>query len=208
MTVEFKDGDFVKVECCGREGILIYKKGIYDDFCGCYGKISSERREIGLNGQLELWEDNCCESKFYCRLATKEEKQLFINRMRNEAHCEWNPTTHTFDPIHYHKENIKKEIINTILTIYSMDKIEEFKKKLFHKTTDMLPELLDKYKDDIYPEIPCLVRGNLSTGYGIGVRYWNVTSQCWDDEECDDKECEVYDVDEWAYLDDIVPDLH
>ena len=31
--------------------------------------------------------------------------------------------------------------------------------------------------------------GELSTGIGYGVRYWNVTEQCWDDEECDDYEC-------------------
>ena len=35
-------------------------------------------------------------------------------------------------------------------------------------------------------------------------RYWNVTVQCWDDEECDDYECDKEAVEEWAYLDDII----
>ena len=46
--------------------------------------------------------------------------------------------------------------------------------------------------------------GKLSTGTGYGVRYWNVTEQCWDDEECDDYECSKDAIDEWAYLDDLI----
>lgn len=75
---------------------------------------------------------------------------------------------------------------------------------LFHKTKEELQKVLDKYENDNYPQIPCLVKGNLSTGYGYGIKYWNVTSQCWDDETGDDYECDKYDIDEWAYLDDII----
>lgn len=40
----------------------------------------------------------------------------------------------------------------------------------------------------------------LSTGIGYGVRYWNVTEKCWDDEECDDYECSKDAIEEWACL--------
>lgn len=81
---------------------------------------------------------------------------------------------------------------------------EWFMKSLFHKTKDEVPQPIGKYKNDAYPQIPCLVKGYLSTGYGYGVRYWNVEYQVWDDEECDDYECDKLAVEEWAYLDDII----
>ena len=67
------------------------------------------------------------------------------------------------------------------------------------------PQAYGEYEDCIYPEIPCLVRGQLSTGYGYGVRYWNIIEKVWDDEECDDFECNKDDIEEWAYLDDLTP---
>ena len=82
-----------------------------------------------------------------------------------------------------------------------------FKKFLFHKTEDELPQVYGVYVNDNYPQIPCLVKGKLSTGYGYGVRYWNVTEQCWDDEGCDDYECDKEAVEEWAYLDDIIGNM-
>lgn len=82
--------------------------------------------------------------------------------------------------------------------------VKWFMKSLFHKTKDEVPQPIGKYKNDAYPQIPCLVKGHLSTGYGYGVRYWNVEYQVWDDEECDDYECDKEAVEEWAYLDDII----
>ena len=67
------------------------------------------------------------------------------------------------------------------------------------------PQAYGEYEDCIYPEIPCLVRGQLSTGYEYGVRYWNIIEKVWDDEECDDFECNKDDIEEWAYLDDLIP---
>lgn len=75
---------------------------------------------------------------------------------------------------------------------------------VWHKTKDELPQVHGEYENEHYPQIPCLVYGKLSTGTGYGVRYWNVTEQCWDDEECDDYECPKDDIDEWAYLDDLI----
>lgn len=77
---------------------------------------------------------------------------------------------------------------------------------VWHDMGTEVPQIYGDYGDSIYPQIPCLVRGNLSTGYGYGVRYWNVTEQCWDDEECDDYECEKDKIEEWAYLDDLLPE--
>lgn len=88
-----KDGDFIKFECCDREGLFIYKKGKYDDYCGCYCGISSEYRNNGLNGKLILCERDCHESKFYCRFATAEEKEFFIKRLKNECNKQLNPET-------------------------------------------------------------------------------------------------------------------
>ena len=85
--------------------------------------------------------------------------------------------------------------------------VEWFMKSLFHKTKDEVPQPIGDYANEVYPQIPCLVKGHLSTGYGYGVRYWNVTEQCWDDEECDDYECDKDAVEEWAYLDDITGNM-
>ena len=54
---------------------------------------------------------------------------------------------------------------------------------VWHEMKEEVPQIYGDYGDSIYPQIPCLVRGMLSTGYGYGVRYWNVTEQCWDDEK-------------------------
>lgn len=67
------------------------------------------------------------------------------------------------------------------------------------------PQAFGEYADKVYPQVPCLVNGLLSTGYGYGVRYWNVTEKCWDDEECDDFECAKEAIEKWAYLDDLLP---
>ena len=77
---------------------------------------------------------------------------------------------------------------------------------VWHEMKEEVPQIYGDYGDSIYPKIPCLVRGMLSTGYGYGVRYWNVTEQCWDDEECDDYECDKDKIEEWAYLDDFLPE--
>lgn len=67
------------------------------------------------------------------------------------------------------------------------------------------PQAFGEYADKVYPQVPCLVNGLLSTGYGYGVRYWNVTEKCWGDEECDDFECAKEAIEKWAYLDDLLP---
>ena len=85
--------------------------------------------------------------------------------------------------------------------------VEWFMKSLFHKTKDEVPQPIGDYANEVYPQIPCLVKGQLSTGYGYGVRYWNVECQVWDDEECDDYECDKEAVEEWAYLDDIIGNM-
>lgn len=78
---------------------------------------------------------------------------------------------------------------------------------LWHKTKDEVPQAIgEEYEDDVYPQIPCLVHGYLSTGYGYGVRYWNVEGQVWDNEECDDYECNRDAIEEWCYLDDLLPE--
>lgn len=76
---------------------------------------------------------------------------------------------------------------------------------VWHDMKSEEPQVYGEYEDDIYPQIPCLVRGQLSTGYGYGVRYWNITEKVWDDELCDDFECNKDDIEEWAYLDDLIP---
>lgn len=77
---------------------------------------------------------------------------------------------------------------------------------VWHDMETEVPQVYGEYKDSIYPQIPCLVVGHLSTGYGYGVRYWNLNQQCWDDEECDDYECGKDKIEEWAYLDDLLPE--
>lgn len=76
---------------------------------------------------------------------------------------------------------------------------------VWHKMSVEEPKPYSDYENDIYPQIPCLVYGKLSTGTGYGVRYWNAIEKCWDDEECDDYKCDKDAVEEWAYLDDLLP---
>ena len=77
---------------------------------------------------------------------------------------------------------------------------------LWHDMKKEVPQVYGEYENEVAPSIPCLVRGYLSTGYGYGVRYWNVSYEVWDDEECDDYECDKDKIEEWAYLDDLLPD--
>lgn len=68
----------------------------------------------------------------------------------------------------------------------------------WHYTKDNdYPQILNKYQNQHYPQIPCLVFYN---GF-YGVRWWNATEQCWDDEECDDYFCDKEKVDKWLYID-------
>lgn len=76
---------------------------------------------------------------------------------------------------------------------------------MWHDMKSEEPQVYGEYENEVYPQIPCLVRGQLSTGYGYGVRYWNTTEKVWDDEECDDFECKKDDIEKWAYLDDLIP---
>ena len=63
---------------------------------------------------------------------------------------------------------------------------------------DEEPEVFGEYVEKSYPQIPCLV---YIKNYGYGVRYWNVTEKCWDDEECDDFFCKMDGIEKWAYID-------
>ncbi len=69
-----------------------------------------------------------------------------------------------------------------------------------------VPQVYGEYEHKIAPSIPCLVKGYLSTGYGYGVRYWNVEYEVWDNEDADDYECDADKIEKWAYLDDFLPD--
>lgn len=77
---------------------------------------------------------------------------------------------------------------------------------VWHDMKKEVPQVYGEYENEVAPSIPCLVRGYLSTGYGYGVRYWNVSYEFWDDEECDDYECDKDKIEEWAYLDDLTPE--
>lgn len=81
----------------------------------------------------------------------------------------------------------------------------KYRNLVWHDIKSEEPKPYGDYKHDIYPQIPCLVYGKLSTGTGYGVRYWNAIEKCWDDEECDDYECDKDAVEKWAYLDDLLP---
>lgn len=73
--------------------------------------------------------------------------------------------------------------------------------KKWHYTKDGdYPVVFGEYINQSYPQIPCLVLRN-----GMyGVRYWNVTEECWDDEECDDYFCDKDGIEHWKYLDPII----
>lgn len=72
-------------------------------------------------------------------------------------------------------------------------------------TMEEEPQVYGEYENKICPQIPCLVLGHLNTGYGYGVRYWNVAYKVWDDEACDDYECNKDNIEKWCYLDDLLP---
>ena len=116
------------------------------------------------------------------------------------------------------REQIEKEAMEYAERIPQSDERREYSREDFiagsqwrinsvwHDMEEEAPQVYREYGDSIYPQIPCLVVGHLSTGYGYGVRYWNVTEQCWDDEECDDYECDKDKIEEWAYIDDLTPE--
>lgn len=76
----------------------------------------------------------------------------------------------------------------------------------WHDMKEEVPQVYGEYENKVAPSIPCLVRGYLSTGYGYGVRYWNVAYEVWDDEQADDYECDKDKIEYWAYVDDLMPD--
>lgn len=78
---------------------------------------------------------------------------------------------------------------------------------VWHDMKKEVPQVYGEYENEVTPSIPCLVKGYLSTGYGYGVRYWNVAYEVWDDEQADDFECHKYQIEYWAYLDDLIPDF-
>lgn len=82
--------------------------------------------------------------------------------------------------------------------------IQWYLEEIKHDMKSDTPQAYDEYKKKKYPQIPCIVLGQLSSGYGYGVRYWNIVSQCWDDENCDDYECDKDSIEFWWYLDDII----
>ena len=116
------------------------------------------------------------------------------------------------------REQIEKEAMEYAERIPQSDERREYSredfiagaqwriKSVWHDMKKEVPQVYGEYCDSVYPQIPCLVMGNLSTGYGYGVRYWNIIEQCWDDEECDDYECDKDKIEEWAYLDDLLPE--
>lgn len=61
------------------------------------------------------------------------------------------------------------------------------------------PVIYGEYEHKHYPQIPCLV-----FYHGMyGVRFWNCTEECWDDEECDDFYCSKEEVEKWMYIDSL-----
>lgn len=62
------------------------------------------------------------------------------------------------------------------------------------------PVVFGKYKNQHYQQIPYLVE---YVGF-FGIRYWNVTQECWDDEEADDYFCDKDSIIRWKYLDAIL----
>lgn len=76
---------------------------------------------------------------------------------------------------------------------------------VWHDMKKEVPQVYGEYENKVAPSIPCLVKGYLSTGYGYGVRYWNIDHEVWDDEQADDYECDKDKIECWAYLDDLLP---
>ena len=82
----------------------------------------------------------------------------------------------------------------------------KYRSLAWHDMKKEVPQVYGEYENEIAPSIPCLVLGYLSTGYGYGVRYWNVDCEVWDDEQADDYECDKDKIEEWAYLGDLLPE--
>lgn len=77
----------------------------------------------------------------------------------------------------------------------------------WHKTSEEVPSVKGTSEEGCnYPEVCCLVAGGrmANTPSGIGIRYWNVTEQCWDTEDEDDYDCDKEGYPYWAYADPIL----
>ena len=62
------------------------------------------------------------------------------------------------------------------------------------------PEVFGQYEKQHYPQIPCLAE---DIGF-FDIIYWNVTEQCWDDEDGDDYLCDKEKIIRWRYLDSLL----
>lgn len=124
------------------------------------------------------------------------------------ARTHWSESTYNKDAelAYDERDSIAIKALAKAIALRAFKKGAEWRiNSLWHKTKDEVPQAHGEYENEHYPQIPCLVYGKLSTGTGYGVRYWNITEQCWDDEECDDYECSKDAIEEWAYLDDLIP---
>lgn len=63
------------------------------------------------------------------------------------------------------------------------------------------PVATGKYEKDSYPQIPCLIKNG---HYLVGIRYFNITEDCWDDDQCDDYDADKDKYEQWCYIDDIM----
>ena len=79
---------------------------------------------------------------------------------------------------------------------------EELKKNWHYTKDNDYPVVFGKYENHAYPQIPCLVELRTPCGW-YGVRFWNATQECWDDEYCDDYYCDKEGVVRWMYIDDL-----
>lgn len=71
---------------------------------------------------------------------------------------------------------------------------------IWHFTKDNdYPKVFGEYEKKEYPQIPCLVMGH---GF-CGVRHFNITEQCWDDEDADDYVHDKEFYEKWAYIDEL-----
>ena len=100
----------------------------------------------------------------------------------------------------------KDEVLTDFGTSCFIDGAQWRINSVWHDMVKEEPQVYGEYENETAPSIPCLVLGYLSTGYGYGVRYWNVDCEVWDDEQADDFECKKDKIEKWAYLDDLLPE--
>lgn len=146
---EPKDGDFLAVKDDGCVFIYRDAKSLSRDsvcsYCGAFGNYK---------GSIEVSFSDNWTTKENCRIATSDEKEKFLDRLKNECGKTWNPETKHIEDIRYRANKGDKyyyvDLENRIKVLFDFERGNEFNNKCYDlKNYFRTPEAAKKVADQI-----------------------------------------------------------